>query len=97
MNAAVKSADKVLASRSSDAEEDIRVRICQILNNLGYDEYHLERRVGSGSADIYLPRLRTIIETKSTGKANRPNDRPSAEERTPFEQLNGYLQSKSMR
>ncbi len=72
-------------------EANIRNRICNLLKAVGYDEFNLEYRIGIGSADIFLPRQRTIIETKTTGGADRPND-GSADRSSPFAQLDGYIQ-----
>ena len=46
-------------------EADVRNDICSLLARLGFDEFHLEYRTQAGPVDIYLPRQRTIIETKA--------------------------------
>ena len=92
MNNTEQAASRVLNIKSGVTEADIRVKICALLEVMGIDEYHLEYRVKSGSVDIYLPRLRTIIETKRKGMADNPYD-SQAGDRSPFEQVDGYLQS----
>lgn len=84
-------ADRVLKVSRGATEADIRSRICTLLEAMGLNEYYLEYRVDGGSADIYLPRLRTIIETKRRGSADCPHESQGVE-RSPFEQLNGYVQ-----
>ena len=48
-------------------EADVRNNICRLLERLRFDEFHLEYRTRAGSMDIYLPRQRTVIETKAPG------------------------------
>lgn len=76
--------------RSGPAEADIRNRICRLLEELGYEEYHLEYRAG-GRADVFLPRQRTVIETKAHGGADAPQA-PAGGGESPFQQLDRYLQ-----
>ena len=85
-------ARKVLGTGAGETEADIRQRIGHLLTALGHDEFNLEFRVRAGAADIYLPRLRTIIEVKRTGRADHP-DRAQGGDRSPFRQLDGYLRS----
>ena len=93
VNNNVKAANNVLATDGSDSEENVRVRICNLLTRMGYDEYHLEYSVGRRAADIFLPRHRIIIETKALHKADQPHKKPARDQDSPFEQLNHYLQT----
>ncbi len=56
-------ASRILKQRGNEA--NLRQKIGELLGHLGIDEIILEYRVGSGWADIYLPRHRIIIETKA--------------------------------
>lgn len=85
-----KAAERMLKIPRGATEADIRARICTLLEALGQNEYYLEYNVGGGKADIYLPRLRTIIETKSRGKVDHPYEAQSGEH-SPFDQLNRYV------
>ena len=76
--------------QAGPGEADIRNRICRLLDEFGFDEYHSEYRAG-GRAEIILPRLRTIIETKARGGADAPQV-PGAGGESPFQQLDRYLQ-----
>lgn len=85
-------AQRVLNTGPAETEADIRQHIGHLLAALGHDEFNLEFRMGGGAADIYLPRLRTVIEIKRTGRVERP-DESVAGDRSPFRQLDGYVQS----
>ncbi len=70
-------------------EANIRNRLCRLLDVLNCDEYRLEYPTGGGRADIYLPRQRTIIETKAIGGA----EAPAGGNESPSEQLDRYMQA----
>ncbi len=73
-------------------EANIRNRLCRLLDALA-DEYILEHPIGGGRADIYLPRHRTIIETKAIGGADAPAEAPAGGNESPFEQLDRYMRA----
>ncbi len=74
-------------------EANIRNRLCRLLDVLNCDEYRLEYPTGGGRADIYLPRQRTIIETKAIGGAEAPAEVPAGGNESPSEQLDRYMQA----
>lgn len=88
-----KAANWLLRSSSGAPEDYIRKRIGSLLDSLLID-YELTYRspFASGPCDIYLPRRRTIFETKVVGLADDP-DRPQAgrTEESPKQQLERYL------
>lgn len=53
-------------------EDFIRKRIGELLGSLDV-EYEMSYPTDAGPADIYLPRRRTIIETKASGLADDPD------------------------
>lgn len=90
------SAANWLLKRSSGQPEDyIRKRIGDLLGSMDID-YELSYPTESGPADIYLPRRRTIIETKAVGLADHP-DKPQARtnNESPREQLERYLRAET--
>ena len=74
-------------------EDFIRKRIGELLGSMDV-EYEIGYPTEAGPSDIYLPRQRTIIETKASGLADDP-DRAQARknDETPREQLERYLRS----
>ena len=88
-----KTADWLLRHSRGRPEEFIRKRIGELLGSLDI-EYETGYPTEGGPADIYLPRRRTIIETKARGRANNP-DQPQARDtrETPKEQMERYLRA----
>ena len=72
-------------------ESVIQHRIGTLLDALGCTEYVFEAAIGSGRADILLPRQRTVIEVKAHGAADGP-DHVRGEE-SPFAQLDRYVRT----
>ena len=89
---AERAARRVLDTGPGDTEADISQRIVKMLTALEHDDRRLEFGLPAGRADIYLPRLRTIIEVKRSGLADSPDEAPPGR-RSPFQQLDGYLKS----
>ena len=87
----IKSAKELLKHSGGKPEDFIRDRIGRLLDSLDI-EYEFSYLTNSGPADIYLPRRRTIIETKAKGLADDP-DKPQIgyDNETPKEQLERYL------
>ena len=77
-------AKKLLGLQPQENEATIRHHLCQLLEGLteGSSEMVLEYSTSSGRSDIYLPRLRTIIEVKTHGGVENPDA---------FEQLQRYV------
>ena len=72
-------------------EDQVRQDLARMLDGLGIDNL-LSYRTPAGPADIYLPRRRVFIETKSVGLADDPNLKQGREnDETPFEQVTRYL------
>ena len=87
-----------LLKRSAGCPEDyIRKRIGDLLGSLAID-CEIGYPTGSGPADIYLPRRRTIIETKVLGLADDP-DKPQSREsgESPKAQLERYVRAEISR
>ena len=59
-----RAAERILKLGEDASEANIRNRICHLFEVMGTTEYRLEHRVGTGYKDIYLPRLRTVVEVK---------------------------------
>ena len=91
-------AAKWLLKQSAGHPEDyIRKRIGDLLGSLDID-YEISYPTESGPADIYLPRRRTIIETKALGLADYPNKPQSRKNKeSPKEQLERYLRAEISR
>ncbi|MCY3624353.1 MAG: hypothetical protein OXH68_21925 [Gammaproteobacteria bacterium] len=82
-----------LLQRSDGHPEDqIRKHIGGLLDSLG-DDIHAEfsYRTSAGPADIYLPRRRTIIETKAFGLADDSGKPQAGTSESPRQQLERYL------
>ena len=83
----------LLRYSSGRPEDHIRKRIGTLLESLQI-EYELGYSTSSGPADIYLPRRRTVIETKVVGLADEPDKRQARKgEETPRQQLERYLRA----
>lgn len=89
----ISAANWLLRHSSGKPEDFIRKRIGELLENLEV-EYEISYPTARGPADIYLPRRRTIIETKARGLADDPDRRQSRHnEESPREQLERYLRA----
>ena len=79
--------------RTRRPEDNIRQEIGRLLDALDVENF-LTYRTDGGPADIYLPRRRVFVETKSIGLADDP-DRPQSGENgeSPRQQLERYLHS----
>ena len=74
-------------------EDNVRQDIGRLLDTLGIDN-RITYRTPGGDADLYLPRRRIFIETKSDGLATDPHRlQPGYNNETPLQQLERYLLS----
>ena len=82
-----------LLKRSEGQPEDqIRKHIGELLASLSDDvHYEFSYRTSDGPADIYLPRRRTIIETKALGLAEDPDKPQPGSSESSRQQLERYL------
>lgn len=90
-----RTANWLLKQSINQPEDAIRQRIGRMLDSLDID-YELSYRspYATGPCDLYLPRRRTIIETKVVGLANEPEKSyPSREDESPRQQLERYLRA----
>ena len=89
----IKNARWLLRDSVGKPEDFIRKRLGSLLHSMGIDyELSYPPPLAAGPCDIYLPRRRTIMETKTTGLANypdKPQSRNNAE--SPKQQLERYL------
>ena len=86
----LKTADWLLTKSTGRPEGQIRSRIQSLLESLEIEcEVDYRTPGASGSCDMYLPRRRTVIETKRLGLADQP-DKPQPRE-SPKQQLERYL------
>lgn len=88
-----KAAEWLLHHAKGRHEDQLRNRIGKLLDSLGVEyEFSYRSPGSSGPADIYLPRRRTIIETKAHGLVAEPN-KPQVRENTetPKQQLDRYI------
>ena len=91
-NAAVV-ANRLLSGSGGRPEDNIRQDIGRLLDILGHDNL-LTYPTAAGPADIFLPRLRTLVETKRIGLADdpfKPQTRQGRE--TPLAQLERYVRA----
>ena len=74
-------------------EDNIRQDLGRLLDAMGIENF-ITYRTPDGPADLYLPRRRTVVETKRVGEADEP-EKPQARENneSPREQLERYLRS----
>ena len=89
----VKDANWLLRHSKGRHEDYIRKRIGKLFDSLEV-EYELSYRspYSSGPADVYLPRRRTIIETKARGLADDPHKSQGRKnDESPKEQLDRYV------
>ena len=86
-------AQRLLNAARNRPEDNIRQDIGRLLDSFNIDN-RITYRTPAGPADLYLPRRRVFIETKSDGLANDPHRaQPTYNGETPFEQLERYLLS----
>ena len=90
---ALKAAQRLIRGRRTRHEDNIRQDLGRLLDAMDIDNL-ITYRTPDGPADLYLPRRRTVIETKRVGEADEP-DKPQARENneSPREQLERYLRS----
>ena len=80
-------ANKVLHVPIQVHEDEVRGRIGRLLEAMGH-EAEFGSAAGGGHADMYLPCMRTIVETKRVGSADDPFRKQMRENsEPPFEQL----------
>ena len=91
--AALQAAGNLLSASSQAPEDRNRQNLGRLFDALRIDNL-LTYPTEAGPADLYLPRRRTVIETKKSGLAADPH-RPQAREgsETPREQLERYLRA----
>ena len=94
-NAQRKAANWLLHHSKGRPEDQIRNRIGALLDSLEIPYEVSYRTPGAkGSCDIYLPRRRTIIETKAVGLADDPEaDQGRLSGESPKAQLERYIRS----
>ena len=86
-------AQQLLDAPRSRHEDNIRQDIARLLDSLDI-ENRITYKTPGGDADLYLPRRRIVIETKSDGLAGDPHrPQPGYNNETPFQQLERYLLS----
>lgn len=91
---AVDLANSLLAGSARYSREgNVVADISALLSEVGIDSSEIEREhpAGNGRIDLYLPRYRTIIETKAKGKAADPDKPQSAMAESPREQMERYM------
>ena len=78
-------------------EDNIQQDLGRLLDAMGVQNV-ITYATSDGPADLYLPRQRTVIETKTIGNADDP-EKPQAKENeeSPREQLERYLRSETNR
>ncbi len=87
------SAQRLLNAPRNRPEDNIRQDIGRLLDSFDIDN-RITYRTPAGPADLYLPRRRLFIETKSDGLADDPHrPQPTYNNETPFQQLERYLLS----
>ncbi len=91
---AVDLANSLLAGSARYSREgNVVADISALLSELGINSSEIEREhpAGNGRIDLYLPRYRTIVETKARGKAADPSKAQSAMSESPREQMERYV------
>ena len=92
-NAQLAAAKELISIPSNRPEDQIRQNLIRLLDAFGIDNY-LSYPTQAGPADIYCPRIRTIIEAKKAGFADNPNKSKGTESKeTPLQQLERYLKA----
>ena len=86
-------AHRLLFAPPTRPEDNIRQDLGRLLDSFDIENIITYRTPG-GPADLYLPRRRIVIETKTAGFADDPHQ-PQARENpeTPFQQVERYLTS----
>lgn len=86
-------AQRLLDAPQMRHEDNIRQDIARLLDALEIENL-ITYKTPRGDADLYLPRRRIVIETKSGGLAADPHrPQPGYNDETPFQQLERYLLS----
>ena len=91
---AVALANNLLAGSARYSREgNVVADISALLSEVGIKSSEIEREhpAGNGRIDLYLPRYRTIVETKARGKAANPGKAQSLMSESPLEQLERYV------
>lgn len=89
----LQAARKLLAGNKSLPEDNIRQNLGRLLDAMDIENV-LTYRTREGPADIYLPRRRVFIETKSVGGADNARKKQANENNeTPLEQLGRYVRA----
>ena len=95
--AAAEAARRLIRGRRTRPEDNIRQDLGRLLDAMEIENF-ITYGTPDGPADLYLPRRRTVIETKRVGDADEP-EKPQARENgeSPREQLERYLRSETNR
>ena len=88
---------RLIRGRRTRPEDNIRQDLGRLLDTMGIENL-ITYGTPDGPADLYLPRRRTIIETKRVGDADEP-EKPQAREtnESPRDQLERYVRSETNR
>ena len=94
-SAAAEAARRLLRGRRTQPEDNIRQDLSRLLDAMKIENI-ITYGTPDGPADLYLPRRRTVIETKRVGGADEP-EKPQARENdeSPRQQLERYLRSET--
>ena len=93
---AVRLAKSLLAGgERHDREGNVVVDLAFLLAEIGIEPSEIEREhpSGGGRIDIYVPRYRTIVEAKASGKAAKPDELQPGQAESPREQLERYART----
>ena len=92
-NTQLAAAKELISIPPNRPEDQVRQNLVRLLDAFGIDNY-LSYPTQAGPADIYCPRIRTIIEAKKAGFADNPNKSKGTEfKETPLQQLERYLKA----
>ena len=86
----IERAGRLLSGPRGRPEDNIRQDLGRLLDAMGIDNV-ITHRTPRGPADLYLPRMRTFVETKQSGLAEPDRRQPREGDETPLEQLERYL------
>ena len=93
----IEAAKRLLKGTKKLPEDNIRQNISRLLDSIGIDNI-LTYPTREGPADVYLPRRRVFIETKSVGGADGPSKKQArGNDESPLEQLERYLRAETAR
>ena len=96
-SAVTAAARSLMRGQRTRPEDNIRQDLGRLLDAMEVENV-ITYATSDGPADLYLPRRRTVIETKKVGNADEP-EKPQARENdeSPREQLERYLRSETNR